>query len=258
MSSQYPAEPTDIFDVFDNAMRSSFKVLKASIALIILITLAQGVIVYLGSISHSFTLNTIFEVIGGIIFLFFGCAMLYQANTVLQDKPISYQTAIQAMLPRIFKFYITLVVSLFIVFAYYVLAAYLMHLWGGTPSAHSSHTTRSLIFALVGLVPIIVCIGFYIFTFPLIILDDLPPLKAFAQSYRLVRARWLHSFTVYVAIGIVLLLVLPGTRHAMFFRRHHVLLLFDFVVFCILLPFLVNYVLFMLNDMKVRWQLDQE
>lgn len=252
--SRLPTNIVDPFSIFDHAVRHHLAVLKRSIGLIVLITLAQAFIYYVGSLSHSFVLNTIIKVIGVLVYLGFYGAMTYQVQSYLDGQDVSTRDALLQMRERYLPMIACALIISVIVVLYYVLITHVMHWWLG--DSGGSPIKSMIIFILLGVAPILIFLVFMILAIPLLIIDQLNPLRACQRSYMLIDTRWLQAFTVYACMGLIYILVSPHTLHAHFLLHYHVYMIFVFFVYCLLLPFYFNYVLFMINDLKLRAEAD--
>jgi hypothetical protein len=250
--SKFPQEPVDSFDICDLALRQYFTVLKPALPLIILLTLAQAFTFYLGHLFSSTILNVIFEVVGLILFLYFSGALLCQIQSILEDSEMTFQDALRAMISRLIPFFICLLLIIAVVVLYYWFISHVMQTWIGPSTGEHAAMKNLFIFLFLCLSPIVIFIVFMIFAPAVVVLDQLNPIRAYGRSYRLIGVRWLQAFTIYACVGIVYILVAPGTLHAHFFMHYHVFLVFVLFVYVILLPFVFNYILFMLNDFKLR------
>lgn len=248
--SRLPTTVIDPFTVFDHAVRNHLAMLKRSILLIILITLSEAFIYYLGEAITHHVLRGIFEIVGVLLFLYFYGAILYQTQSYLDGQDVSTKEALVAMRGRYLPLLACAAMILVIVAAYYLLITHVMQWWvGDTPHA----TVKGMIiFILLGVAPILIFLVFMIFAMPLVVIDQLSPLRACQKSYLIIDTRWIQAFTVYACMGLIYILVSPRTLHAHFLMHYHVFMLFVFLVYCLLLPFFFNYMLFLINDLKLR------
>ncbi len=250
--SGLPKKPVDVFDVFDYAVRHHFRVLKKILALIILMAFVQALIVY----TDHFVLNRlhwVIKIVGAVPMLFFTGALLYQAQMCLEEHESSLLHTLQVMLQRCIAFFMCAVLLTLLVVLYYFLVLQIMRVWIHPTGAEDGSIKGMLIFMGMYMIPTLIFIVFMIFALPLTIVDRLNPLKAMARSYVLIGTRWLQAFTVYACLGMMYILVTPNTLHAHFLIRYHLFMPFVFVMYLIFVPFIVNYLLFMLNDLKLRW-----
>ena len=248
--SRLPTNIIDPFTVFDHAVRNHLAVFKRSILLIVLITLSEAFIYYLGHVVASPVVSVIFEVIGVLLFLYFYGAMLYQTQSYLDGQDVSAKEALLEMPGRYLQLLACAALILLIVTLYYLLITHVMQWWVGD----TQHATikSMIIFILLGVAPILIFLVFMIFAVPLVVIDGLNPLRACQKSYLIIDTRWIQAFTVYACMGLIYILVSPHTLHAHFLMHYHVFMISVFVVYCVLLPFFVNYMLFMINDLKLR------
>lgn len=249
--SYFPNEETDISYALDKSVHYSWVVLKKIIPLIFFITLIEGFATYVNPFVHSLLAYYFCLLIESLVFLFFLGAMLYQSHSILQQQAVSTIDACRVMLKRMIPVCITFIVFLVIIIAYYLLFSHIMH-----AMSKGVHTLQfsSTIFFLFSMALLMVFIVFFLFSLPLIVLEGLSPLAAIGQSYKLSKSRPAQIFTVYAGMAFLAMAVFPNTQHAHFFMHNHVWMLFDFIVYCALLPFILNYMLFILNDLNIRSQ----
>lgn len=248
--SRLPTTVIDPFTVFDHAVRNHLAMLKRSVLLIVLITLSEAFIYYLGHVTASQVISVILQVIGVLFFLYFYGAIIFQTQAYLDGQEVTAQEALLEMRGRYLQLLACAALILVTVSLYYVLITHIMQWWvGDTPNA----TIKSMIiFILLGVAPILIFLVFMIFAIPLVVIDQLNPLRACQKSYLLIDTRWIQAFTVYACMGLIYILVSPHTLHAHFLMHYHVFMIFVFVMYCLLLPFFFNYMLFMINDLKLR------
>ena len=241
----FPNEEKDVFYAIDKSFSCYWLVLQKILPSAFLLTLVGGIATYGNRLLHNTMLYWLFFLIEVLVFLFFAAALLYQTNSILVGKEVSHREACKTMLARIIPAYATLIVFALFIVGYHYLFAYLIQLVVATHIVVVLLSVFSLAFLMVLIV-------FAFFSLPLIILDGLAPLGAIIKSYKLSKSRPAPIFTVYAALAVIVVAVLPYTRHAHFLMHHHVWLLYDFIVYCMLLPVIVNYLLFTLNDLKIR------
>lgn len=246
-------KPIDVFAVFDAAFKRTIPVLKETFATIILLTLAQAFIIYIAPLSTSHYFNLIVEVVGFIFFLYLCGVLVYQADQLFIDRPVTLQQACQTVLRRSPGYFAIIILIAAIIVGYYLLMAHVFRQPAGTRN-NADMAIHGMLFALVGLMPILLFVVFELFAIPLVLLRKVSVLKSLLHSYQLVGMRWLPAFSAYAMIGIVFVLVTPTTQHAHFFLRYHLLILFNFAIFCLLAPFVASYILIMLHDFETRYR----
>lgn len=249
--SYFPREEKDIFYAIDQSFKCYWPVFKRIVPWAFCLTLIEGISTY----SNLYLVNDVFYwiclLLESFAFLFVLGAMLYQANSILEEKPVTFKEACLMVCRRLGSMYMVFVLFIAIIISYCVLFFHIMHRLG--EHAHSQPLLAN-IFLLFALALLMVFIVFFLFTLPLIVLEGLSALNAIKQAYQLSKSHPVLIFTVYASISIVAVVVFPATQHAHFFMRYHVWLLFDFIMYCLLLPFVLNYMLFLLNDLRTRLQ----
>ena len=251
MHDKMNAKARDVFDIFDVAFRNHFKLLKSSLGLIVCLTLSLLIVAYLPRLSRSVTLTIFIDLISSILVLFFSGAILYQAQRVLFETPVTQKQACLYMRERSPSFYLACFIYAVGLTVYCLAILALIHHWiGETSQATRMKELMALVFLLV--IPVVVVMVMLMYTLPLVILDKLQVRKAFAASWHLTTNRMLPTFFIYVVFGIIYMAIMPTTRHAFFFMHYHVYWLYSFVVLCVLAPIFFNYYVLMLNDVKLR------
>lgn len=251
MSTLLPNKPQDIFDLMKYAMLGYKKLLSSSFILIILLTLSLGILIYFTDFS-SYVLNLVFTLVSVVCMLFFWGAMLYQSDAVLKGSKISTLNACIYMGRRSAAFFGACLIMGLGITGYFYLIHWLIHVWAGEIDSNTIIKTMIILFVFF-IVPVCCTLIFFWFTLPLTILDKYSSLKALLKSPVLVGERWLQALTIYMGIGVLYIFTSPYTLHAHFFKSYHVLLAFDFVIYCLLLPLFLNYVVLLLNDFKLRF-----
>ncbi len=111
---------------------------------------------------------------------------------------------------------------------------------------------RPLLGLVIGL-PVLYAIVLFFFAIPLILIDNLSIWKAFKEGAQLVYRRWFRGFIVYA--GILLLMVLIDYIQFQPFilsYGHWLEILIQIPVFLIFIPFLSNFYMLSLHDLKLR------
>lgn len=249
--SYFPREEKDIFYAIDQSFKCYWPVFKSIVPWAFCLALLEEIATY----SNLYLVNNVVYwiclLLESVVFLFILGAMLYQAHNILEEKPVTFKESCYLLGKRLGSMVATFAVFVIFIVSYFLLFSHIIHRLG--ERAHS-HPLVVNIFFLFALALLMVFIVFFLFTLPLIVLEDLSPLHAIKQSYRLSKSRPVPIFTVYASIALVAVVVFPATQHARFFMHYHIWFLFDFIIYCVLLPFVLNYMLFILNDLRIRFQ----
>ena len=243
----FPSDEQDVFYAIDKSFSCYGLVMQKILPSAFLLTLIEGIATYGNRLVANTALSWFCMAIEVFIFLFFTGALLYQANALLEGRHMSHKAACQAMLTRIAPVYAAFAAFTLFVIGYYELFKYLIQF------AMGMHVV-TIIASLFALALLMVSIVFFLYTVPSIIIDGLSPLKALARSYVLSKSRPVPVFIAYAAMAVVAVAVSPHTRHAYYLMQHHSWLLLNFAVYALSLPFVVNYMLFVFHDLKVRYQ----
>lgn len=247
----YPTEPKSMTQLIGYSFANYAKVLKAIIPLILLATLAKDIYIYWGGMPSIQIIRMIIVIILVILGIYFWLAALYSANETLKGKPISVKMACRTVYYKwssiyagVFAFILGCCV---IFFVGYLISAIFIAIFPDKTLA------RALSYLILIGIPLTIGIVLCFFAIPILTINTVNMIPAFRESVRLVgHKNWLQTFVAYAAILITFLIVLPGTRHGHWLRVHYLSFLFDAAVFILVAPLIINFILFLLNDLRLR------
>ena len=178
-------------------------------------------------------------------------AALYSTNETLKGQPMPVKTVFRTVYYKwssIFAGVFAFILGWCVVFFVgYLISAIFIAIF---PDKMLVRTLTYLI--LVG-IPLTIGIVLCFFAIPILTIDVINMLPAFRESVGLVGYKnWLRTFAAYAAILITALIVSPVTRHGHWLRMHYLSFLFDAAVFILLAPLIINFILFLLNDLRLR------
>lgn len=248
----YPSKPLTYFRILLKSLRHHPIVLKQTILLIAVMVIVKDLFIYLGGLPSNIYLRWLFMVLISVVLIYLWSVMLYLTSELFSARVISLQSAIQRVNKRLLQIYgccLTYVIgaALLVAFANFLL------LIAKRYDADIPLVMESLWVVVLGGIPTLVYLISCLFALPIVIMEDVGVFAAFNQSRRLVKRRWFGVFGVYMIFLITMLLTSPNTIHAHLLRHYHIEVLFDFVVLCVMLPIFTNAVLFMLNDLRLKF-----
>lgn len=248
---ELPKEPSDFSDLMGLSFKNYYKSFLVSVLFIFLMTVMQGVSIYLGRMHDAMIIHWIVWIVFGLLFFFFAACALRRVHFSLThgaDKEDSKTIAFVA------KRFPVMVLTLLILSAFLWVWHYLVyHLgleWIGHPEIHRTRVSIFMLFFFV--VPEIVILGFFFFAIPLGVLEEVSLKRVFGRSMHLIGDKWTWGFASFIGFGIAFMFTYPGSHHAYFFYGYHLLILFDFVIYCLLVPVYFNYLVLLHNDLQLR------
>jgi len=185
-----------------------------------------------------------FLVTAGLIILFFSIA-IYRIDALFQGKPVSFIEAWHIVVRRILRIYAVCLLLIACVVLLFALGYWLIFLL-----FHLSGAWAALGFVLLTGLPIVIAFLAFYFTIPLILVDNKPLWYAFYRSIELTQVSWLSVFMLYLGVVFILTLLLPHSRHVHWLLEHHLLVLFDWIVFAILVPLLMGISLLFMRNLE--------
>ncbi len=247
----YPTESKSITRLISYSFANYAKVLKAIIPLILLATLVKDIYIYWGGMPSIQIIRMIIVIILVILEIYFWLAAFYSANETLKGEPMSVKVVCRTVYYKwssiyagVFAFILGCCVIFFV--GYLISAIFI----GIFPD---KTLVRALSYLLLIGIPLTIGIVLCFFTIPILTINTVNMISAFRESVRLVGYKnWLQTFVAYAAILITFLIVSPETRHGHWLRMHYLSFLFDAAVFILVAPLIINFILFLLNDLRLR------
>jgi len=247
----YPTEPKSIIQLIGYSFANYSKVLKAIIPLILLATLVKDLYIYWGGMPRIQILQTILIVIMIILEIYFWLTALYSADLTLKGQPTSLKMACRTIYYKWSSVYAG--VFLFILgwcavfFVGYLVSAIFISIFSNMLLA------RALSYLILIGIPLTIGSVLCFFAIPILTINNVKLLSAFRESFQLVGYQyWLHTFVAYAAIIVTSMIVLPVTRHGHWLQVHYLSFVFDVAVFILLAPLIINFILLLLNDLRLR------
>jgi hypothetical protein len=248
-----PNTPNTFFELLSTAIRRHFATFRKMILLIVFLVIVKDAYVYLGGMPTNQYVYSVVAIVMTLLILYLLVAMLYTAHCVFNNENINWRTALSDTLTRmgrvILAFVIFIVVPILLFFIGEWIGRWLM---AGDPKPYRY---SGLILVLVVGVPVMIAYLYYLFTIPLIVSENFGIWQAFKHSPQLIGQQGsnvVRVFGVY-AIGVAIwLLISPDTLHGHLIKMYKLSAPYDFVVFSVALPILMNLIILMRNDLKLR------
>lgn len=248
-----PSIPKTFSELLGFSIRQHFVVFRKMVWLIVFLVIVKDTYVYSGGLPTNIYWLSLFGIVITLLVLYLASAMLYTTHCVLYNENIDWRSALSDMLSRMGR-----VVLAFVFFALVPIVLYYIGYWisrwlmagDADPSKYFG-----LIFVLLIGIPMMLIYLYYFFVLPLIIMENYAVREAFKQAPALIGHDWRNLFRVFgvYACGIAIwLLVSPDTLHGHLMATYKISALFDFIVFSVTIPILMNLIVLMCNDLKLR------
>lgn len=249
--SLYPTQSKPIIHLVGYSFIHYGRVLKAIIPMILLAALVKDIYIYWGGMPNIQIIRMIIIIVMVILQIYFLLAALYSANKILKGQPMLVKTVFRTIYYKCSAIYAGVFAFILgcclVFFVGYLISAIFIAIF---PDKTLVRASTYLI--LIG-IPMTIGIVLCFFAIPILTLDSVSMMPAFRESVRLVGYKnWLRTFAAYAAVIITSLIVSPATRHGHWLRVHYLSFLFDASVFILLAPLIINFILFLLNDLRLQ------
>jgi len=251
--SYLPSTPRSFMDLLGLSIRHHFSAFRKMIFLIVLMVIVKDAYIYLGGMPQNLYLLGLVGVVMSFLLIYFVSTLLYLSHRVLGGEAVDWRVALKAVLPALGK--IILAFLIFTIFPYLLI---LMGEWVThvlvSGAAHKAQYAGLILVLSIG-IPILIFYITYFFAVPLMLIDKLSLGKAFANAAHLASREWRNwgrVFGVYACGIAIWVLVSPDTLHGHLMKMYKLSAAFDFVVFCVTLPIMMNFIVFMCHDLKLR------
>lgn len=250
--NSYSLKPNTLFQLFGQSFVHYGKTFKAIYPSIILSTIVQEALLYLRGLQFSQIVRLTIYTIIILIIAYIWSVALYRTDLALKGEPVPFKTANRWICNKISSIYMGVfafvlgVVALF--FIGYVIS-HLVDMFVG-----NNQTLRAVLpMFLIGM-PLAFFLVLFYYVLPLLILEPINLWPAFRKSAKLVGTSmgWLRTFAVYAITSLLIMVFIPQAQHNIWLKVHHVSFLFDLVVLSLAGPVIINLVLLLLNDLRLR------
>lgn len=255
---QLPNTPKTFLELLGLSIRRHFPAFRKMLMLIVFLVIVKDAYIYLGGFPENPYLSALVAIVMGLLILYLMTAMLYQVNCLYSGETITWRNALSDVRERFLK--VLLVVLIFVIVPTILFT--LAHWIAGSIAA--DETKRSMYVGLVLVlavgIPMMIAYLYYFFTIPNIMMDDMPLGQAFKKSPPLIGQEWrdlVRVFGVYACAIAIWIIVSPDTLHGHLMEVYKVSALFDFIAFSVTLPIMMNLIILMRNDLRLRREIDR-
>jgi hypothetical protein len=249
--NNYPKVANSMTTLIGLSFKYYLPILRIIFPLILLMVLVKDLYLYLGGLPTNHWLRMIIIFIILLLQVYLSSSALLSTNGFLAGTPLRLSVACRTIYNRIATIYLGFFALILIFCAIFFIG----HLLSGLVVYVSANKTMAYNFAIVLLLglPLTICLVLFFFIMPLLALGTNNMAAAFRESIALVNYRnWLKTFILYAICVLFLLIISPGTLHGQWLIRHHLNFVFDIIVFSLVLPLIFNFILFLLNDLRIR------
>ena len=250
-----PSTPRGFLDLLGISVRHHFVVLRKTFLLIVMMVVVKDLYIYLGGFPTNPVLAYLVGIVMTILLIYLFVTMLYLTNRTLCGEHGSLKDAFLAVNKRAVPLSLACLIFIIAPLILLLISELILHFI--TSAGADRYKYDGLIFVLVVGIPIMIAYLKYFFTIPLIVMEDFPIWNAFHEAGELVYKEWLRVFGVYACAIAIWLLVSPDTLHGHLIQGYHLSAVFDFIVFCVTLPIMMNLIVFMRNDLRLRKSIEE-
>ena len=248
-----PSTPKTFIELLGLSIRHHFAVVRKIVVLILLLVVVKDACIYLGGMPTNAYLYGFVSVIMTVFILYLLTAILYATHCVLYNENISWRSALKDTLTRMGR--VILAFAAFIVVpALLFFIGELIARWMMLDDVHPPRYSGLILVLVVG-IPVMIVYLYYLFTIPLIVTENYAVWPAFKRAPMIVGKAWenlVRVFGIYVCALAIWLLVSPDTLHGHLMKMYKISAIFDFIAFVVTLPIVMNLIIFMRNDLKLR------
>lgn len=250
-----PQEELGFFELMQRAIWHHLSALKQMWVMILLMVFVKDWYIYLGGMPTHGVMSWIVSVFMGVTLLYLFCVGLRISYTVWHQKTVSMNDVFLNTLKRLP--YALVVILIFMVSLFALLYAAKYSAQGLIHMGHSAKVSGLVALFFILMFPYILGVVMFVFALPLTVIESMPVLKAFKESFWLIMPKqWFAAFGLYAVTAAMLVLISPDTLHGHFLKRYYLNAPFDLLVLGVFMPFLCNLFVLMINDCRLRQEDD--
>lgn len=242
-------KPQNIYDILKLSLIYYIDILKVFWPLAIGLAVIKNIFFYLMHQIPNIYLNMCFGLLFVFIALFIFSMMLYQADRVINDNGCTILQAAKITLNRYLRIVLSFTLICCLIMGTFLLARLLIFRLGQI----QSDTAAIILFLIIGFL-LLIEILYCFFVVPLIAVKDETVFFAFKHSAEFLRKDLKLVCTPYFFLVVFVILISPSTKHYQWLSTHFLSLPFDIIVFTLLLPLILNIILFTIkcfqNDLR--------
>lgn len=254
-----PNTPKTFLELLGLSIRHHFSAFRKMLMLIVFLVVVKDAYIYLGGFPDNPYLSALVAIVMGVLILYLITAMLYQVNCLYSGETITWRHALSDVRGRFAKVFLAVLIFIVVPAVLFALAHWVAEMIVADEAKRSMYA--GLILVLVVGIPVMVAYLYYFFTVPNIVMDDVPLGNAFRKAPLLVGQEWrdlVRVFGVYTCAIAVWIIVSPDTLHGHLMKMYKISALFDFVAFSVTLPIMMNLIVLMRNDLRLRREIDSD
>lgn len=248
--NHYPLKQSTFLQLVGQSFFHYGRSLQAIFPTIILSTLLQEAIFYLRDVHFNQIVQIIIYILFILLEVYIWSVAIYRVHLVIKGEPISFRAASSWILNKLSLIYMGIFAFILAITALFFVGYILVHIIS-LFFRNGVYLQEILLIFLIGL-PLTFGLILFYFVLPLLILEPIDVWPAFRESAKLVGigVNWLRTFVAYAVNLLLVMVLLPETRHIVWLQQYHIVFLFDLVLLSIVAPVLINFVLLLLNDLK--------
>jgi hypothetical protein len=234
--------------IFLDAIKSQPQLYRMMLPIVLLVVIVKDLYLYCGGMPAQKTLFFIVSGIMTIALIFLFSCSIKATDLMLRGSYQSLRQVFSQTLERMLHVYLICVFVMIYIIGFYYLGTYAIYHWGGKGSG--SATKDMFILFLFAVAPILFGVVTMLFSPALILTRGMNAFQAIKQSILMTWFHWFYAFSVYACLAIIIVLVLPISKHIQFMIEHHIIALFDFIVLALLLPIFTRIYLLVLLQLE--------
>jgi len=248
-----PSTPSPFMSLLGRSIRHHFSVFRKIVLLVVFLVVVKDAYIYWGGMPSNPYLYGLVGIVMGLLILYLLVAMLYVAHCVFNNEDIDWRSALKDTFSRMGRVLVAFVVFVVVPALLFMFAHWIERLIIAGDSHPSSYS--SLILVLSVGIPVMLAYLYYFFTIPLIVAENFGVWPAFKRAPRLVGRDWqdlVRVFGVYACGIAIWILISPDTLHGHLLKVYQVSAVFDLIALSVTLPIIMNLVVLMRHDLKLR------
>lgn len=246
---RYSNEEMTFTGVLNHSMRLHYITLKCAILPILLITLVK----FISALCSEFFLNPLAQLaiysVAMILIVYLFLVALLATHYAFTDRSQSILQSFKGIFARWLPILATMVayfIGMYLLYQFMSVMLYVIDKY-----VHASSPLHGAIFMITGAF-LLVYIAMFSFCVPLCALGNKTILKSFRDSIILTEKNRFGVLMLFLLVGAIFLLISPASVHEYLLATYHLDVVFDFIVLCVGLPLLINWLLLIINDSKQK------
>jgi hypothetical protein len=183
-----------------------------------------------------------------VVYLF--SAALFSSHEAFMDRSKTFSDALMEIKKNALNIYATFFGYVISVLCAYAIARLLRYAAYEILPHYLSpvHGVMLIISATI----VLMSVFMFFYSYPLAVIDSKKIQNTFYDSLVLSDRNKLGIFTLFAILIAVAMLISPEALQEYFLSTYHLGVLYDFLVLCVMIPFFINLLLFLINDAKLQ------